>query len=133
MKSKTKSVIAWIVAGIAIIIFLSIAQQRAFGQGTNLPPAISNSSTNPPPDIIMVHNQSEAVLAFLHYSGFSATGAGVIMLALGYICHFLRNTALKNATHSNSGLISKIIAMIGGKPITAVPVAPSQPPPKPVE
>lgn len=119
--------IAWMILGLLAIIgvccLISICASNAHAQTITIPPsvaaALSLSSNAPPlpPGYYAVHTRTECVETFLTLSGFTPTGAGVIVALVMLVCHGIRNTALKDATHETSGIFAKVIGWVGMKPL----------------
>jgi hypothetical protein len=117
-------ILLWIFILSAVLCFLSILVESTHAQtiptASNVSVMVSEPlATNAPPlpPGITVYSRADCVVAFLRLSGFSATGTGVLVSMLIMLCHLIRNTALKDATHEQSGMIARAVGWIGCKPL----------------
>jgi hypothetical protein len=84
---------------------------------------------------IVVHNAGEAFTALLHYSGFSATDAALLLLLAKAILGYVRNFALKNKSADETGVVGRFIAHAAGaslpdaQPLTTQDLVPELPKP----
>jgi len=118
MKTSTNFKL-FLVASIICFVALVDCARLAYGAEVVVDPAVA-AALQPPADAVVVHNSGEAVGALLHFSGFSASTIGVILLLIKAGAGYWRNFAQRNKAAGEVTAFGRLVAHVAGRSLPDV-------------